>query len=203
MLPSLGSTKYPTSDTEIHEFSDRPYFDAITQESEAQESMEENEDEHYTQSFEYISEEEAGEPWQEEEEYTGEEEQPEEDKEKKKKKQSQEEYDAERKVLLEKARAQIAEKQAKRQEQERGFKTPVDKSHDWKFYTENGYIATSGNRTTGPERRFGGTTTTSTSTRKEKESRSLRRQEKEKEDHTSRFSPETLRTQRTGKRWEN
>ena len=132
-----ASSTSPTR-TEIHEFSDRPYFDAITQESEAQESMEENEDEHYTQSFEYISEEEAGEPWQEEEEYTGEEEQPEEDKEQKKK-QSQEEYDAERKVLLEKARAQIAEKQAKRQEQERGFKTPIDKSHDWKFYTENGY----------------------------------------------------------------
>ena len=58
--------------TEIHEFSDRAYTDAIMEESEAQESMEENENEYYTQSFRYITEEEAGEPWQEEEEYTGE-----------------------------------------------------------------------------------------------------------------------------------
>ena len=129
------------SRSEIEEFSDRPFFDAMMQEDEAQESMEENEDEHYTQTFEYISEEEAGEPWQEEdgEEYTEGEEPPEEEKEKKKK-QTQEEYDAERKVLLEKARAQIAEKEQKRQEQEHGFKPPVDKSHDWKLYTENGYI---------------------------------------------------------------
>ena len=58
--------------TEIHEFSDRAYFDAMTQEEEAQEMMEENENEYYTQSFNYISEEEAGERWQE----AGEEEQP-------------------------------------------------------------------------------------------------------------------------------
>ena len=38
----------------------------MTQEQEAQEAMEENENEHYTQSFEYISEEEAGPQWQEE-----------------------------------------------------------------------------------------------------------------------------------------
>ncbi|CAE7255113.1 unnamed protein product, partial [Symbiodinium sp. KB8] len=75
-----ASSTSPTR-TEIHEFSDRAYFDMMTQEGEAQEGMEENENEHYTQSFEYISEEEAGEPWQEEEEHTAEEEQPQEDKE--------------------------------------------------------------------------------------------------------------------------
>ncbi|OLP88204.1 hypothetical protein AK812_SmicGene30497 [Symbiodinium microadriaticum] len=93
--------------TEIHEFSDRAYFDAMTQEEEAQEMMEENENEYYTQSFNYISEEEAGE---------------EEKEPKKRPEQTQEEYDAERK------------------EQERGLKTPLDKSHDWKFYTEGGSI---------------------------------------------------------------
>ena len=54
------------SRSEIDEFNDRPYSDAMTQEQEAQEAMEENENEHYTQSFEYISEEEAGPQWQEE-----------------------------------------------------------------------------------------------------------------------------------------
>ncbi|OLP88807.1 hypothetical protein AK812_SmicGene29787 [Symbiodinium microadriaticum] len=132
--------------TEIHEFSDRAYFDARTEEEEAQEQMEENENEFYTQSFQYISEEEAGERWQEEgeeEQATGEENlaRGEQEKEPERKPgQSQEEYDAERKELLVKARAQIAEKEAKRQEQERGLKTPVDKSHDWKFYTEGSSI---------------------------------------------------------------
>ena len=119
------------SRSEIDEFSDRPYFDAMTREQEAQEAMEENENEHYTQSFEYISEEEAGPQWQEEEgegeEYKEAEKKPE---------QTQEEYDAQRKELLAKARADIAAKEARRQEQERGLKTPVDKSHDWKFYID-------------------------------------------------------------------
>ena len=132
------------SRSEIDEFSDRPYFDAMTQEQEAQEAMEENENEHYTQSFEYISEEEAGPRWQEEEEDpegTGNLERGEEVQEPEKKPgQTQEEYDAERKELLAKARAQIAAKEAKRQEQERGFKTPIDKSHDWKFYIEGGNV---------------------------------------------------------------
>ncbi|OLQ02935.1 hypothetical protein AK812_SmicGene14167 [Symbiodinium microadriaticum] len=130
----LGPTR-----SEIDEFSDRAYFDAMTQEQEAQEAMEENENEHYTQSFEYISEEEAGPQWQEEEEPkgTGNLERGEESKEPEKKPgQTQEEYDAERKELLAKARAAIAAKEAKRQEQERGFKTPIDKSHDWKFYID-------------------------------------------------------------------
>ena len=101
----------------------------MTREQEAQEAMEENEDEYYTQSFEYISEEEAGPQWQEEEE--GEKE-PE-----KKQEETQEEYDAKRKELLAKARADIAAKAAKSAEQERGLKTPIDKSHEWKFYTDN------------------------------------------------------------------
>ena len=120
------------SRSEIDEFSDRAYFDAMTQEQEAQEAMEENENEHYTQSFEYILEEEAGPQWQEEgEEYKEPEKKPE---------QTQEEYDAQRKELLAKARAEIAAKEAKRQEQERGLKTPIDKSHDWKFYVEGGNV---------------------------------------------------------------
>ena len=117
------------SRSEIDEFNDRRYFDAMTQEQEAQDAMEENENEYYTQSFEYISEEEAGPQWQEEEEEgpegTGNLERGEEPKEPEKKPgQTQEEYDAERKEL---ARAQIAAKEAKRQEQERGFKPPIDK----------------------------------------------------------------------------
>ena len=119
------------SRSEIDEFSDRPYFDAMIREQEAQEAMEENENEHYTQSFEYISEEEAGPQWQEEEgegeEYKEAERKPE---------QTQEEYDTQRKELLAKARADIAAKEARRQEQERGLKTPIDKSHDWKFYID-------------------------------------------------------------------
>ncbi|OLP84798.1 Reticulocyte-binding protein 2-like a [Symbiodinium microadriaticum] len=117
------------SRSEIDEFSDRPYFDAMTKEREAQESMEESENEYYTQSFE-ISEEEAGPQWQEEEE----EEQPKEPEQKPG--QTQEEYDAERKELLAKARADKAAKEAKRKEQEKGFKVPIDKSHDWKFYID-------------------------------------------------------------------
>ena len=117
------------SRSEIDEFSDRPYFDAMTKEREAQESMEESENEYYTQSFE-ISEEEAGPQWQEEEE----EEQPKEPEQKPG--QTQEEYDAERKELLAKARADKAAKEAKRKEQEKGFKVPIDKSHDWKYYID-------------------------------------------------------------------
>ena len=45
--------------TEINEFSDWEYYDKMMQDSEAQEQMEENENEYYTQS--YISPEEAGE----------------------------------------------------------------------------------------------------------------------------------------------
>ena len=117
------------SRSEIDEFSDRAYFDAMTQEQEAQEAMEENKNEYYTQSFEYISEEEAGPQWEEEE---GEEyKEPE-----KKQEETQEEYDAKRKELLAKARADIAEKAARREEQERGLKTPIDKSHEWKFYID-------------------------------------------------------------------
>ena len=87
----LGPTR-----SEIDEFSDRAYFDAMTKEQEAQEAMEESENEFYTQSYE-ISEEEAGPQWQEEEaEATGEE--PKEPE--KKTGQTQEEYDAERKELL-------------------------------------------------------------------------------------------------------
>ena len=122
------------SRSEIHEFneySDRAYFDMMTQEQEAQEAMEENENEHYTQSFEYISEEEAGPQWQEEEE--GEEHQ----EPKEKQGETQEEYDAKRKELLAKARADIAAKKAKSEHQKRGLKTPIDKSHEWKFYTDN------------------------------------------------------------------
>ena len=123
----LGPTR-----SEIDEFSDRAYFDAMTKEQEAQEAMEESENEFYTQSYE-ISEEEAGPQWQEEEaEATGEE--PKEPE--KKKGQTQEEYNAERKELLAKARADIAAKEAKRKEQERGFTPPIDKSHDWKFYID-------------------------------------------------------------------
>ena len=119
------------SRSEIEEFSDRPYFDAMTREQEAQEAMEENENKYYTQSFEYISEEEAGPQWQEEEEGT-EEKEPE-----KTQGETQEEYDAKRKELLAKARADIAARKAKSEEQERGLKTPIDKSHEWKFYTDN------------------------------------------------------------------
>ena len=126
----LGPTR-----SEIDEFSDRPYFDAMTQEQEAQEAMEESENEFYTQSFEYISEEEAGPQWQEEEEAEATGEEPKEP-EKKKKGQTQEKYDAERKELLAKARADIAAKEAKRKEQEQGFTPPIDKSHDWKFYID-------------------------------------------------------------------
>ena len=118
------------SRSEIDEFSDRAYFDAMTREHEAQEAMEENENEYYTQSFDYISEEEAGPQWQEEgegEEYREPEQKPEE---------TQEEYDAKRKELLAKARADIAAKAARKEEQERGLKTPIDKSHDWKFYID-------------------------------------------------------------------
>ena len=118
------------SRSEIDEFSDRAYFDARTREHEAQEAMEENENEYYTQSFDYISEEEAGPQWQEEEERE-EYQEPE-----KKQEETQEEYDAKRKELLAKARADIAAKEARRQEQERGLKTPIDKSHDWKFYID-------------------------------------------------------------------
>ena len=119
------------SRSEIEEFSDRPYFDAMTREQEAQEAMEENENEYYTQSFEYISEEEAGPQWQEEEEGTEEKEPG------KTQGETQEEYDAKRKELLAKARADIAARKAKSEEQERGLKTPIDKSHEWKFYTDN------------------------------------------------------------------
>ena len=94
--------------------------------------MEENENEHYTQSFEYISEEEAGPQWQEEEEEGTEDKEPE-----KTHGETQEEYDAKRKELLAKARADIAARKAKSEEQERGLKTPIDKSHEWKFYTDN------------------------------------------------------------------
>ena len=125
----LGPTR-----SEIDEFSDRAYFDAMTKEQEAQEAMEESENEFYTQSFEYISEEEAGPQWQEEEEAEATGEEPKEPE--KKKGQTQEEYDAERKELLAKARADIAAKEAKRKEQERGFTPPIDKSHDWKFYID-------------------------------------------------------------------
>ncbi|OLP75365.1 hypothetical protein AK812_SmicGene44851 [Symbiodinium microadriaticum] len=117
---------------EYEEWSDRPYFDMMNQEHEAQEAMEENENEYYTQSFEYISEEEAGPQWQEEGEAGTEDQEPE-----KKQGETQEEYDAKRKELLAKARADIAAKKAKSEEQERGLKTPVDKSHEWKFYTDN------------------------------------------------------------------
>ena len=120
------------SRSEIEEFSDRAYHDMMNQEHEAQEAMEENENEYYTQSFEYISEEEAGPQWQEEEEAGTEEKEPE-----KKQGETQEEYDRTRKELLAKARADIAARKAKLEEQERGLKTPVDKSHEWKFYTDN------------------------------------------------------------------
>ena len=119
---------------EYEEWNDRAYFEMMNQEHEAQEAMEENENEFYTQSFEYvcISEEEAGPQWQEEEEEATEEQEPE-----KKQGESQEEYDRTRKELLAKARADIAARKAKSEEQERGLKTPVDKSHEWKFYTDN------------------------------------------------------------------
>ena len=119
------------SRSEIDEFSDRAYFDAMTKEHEAQEAMEENENEYYTQSFNYISEEEAGPQWQEEEEEGEEYKEPEQ-----KQEETQEEYDAKRKELLAKARADIAAKAARREEQERGLKTPIDKSHEWKFYSD-------------------------------------------------------------------
>ena len=129
MAGHLGPTRSEID--EFNEYSDRAYFDAMTREQEAQEAMEENENEYYTQSFEYISEEEAGPQWQEEEE--GERYQEPE----KKQEETQEEYDAKRKELLAKARADIAAKAAKSAEQERGLKTPIDKSHEWKFYTDN------------------------------------------------------------------
>ena len=121
------------SRSEIDEFSDRAYFDAMTKEQEAQEGMKESENEFYTQSYE-ISEEEAGPQWQEEGEAEATGEEPKEPE--KKTGQTQEEYDAERKELLAKARADIAAKEAKRKEQERGFTPPIDKSHDWKFYID-------------------------------------------------------------------
>ena len=120
------------SRNEFSECSDRAYFDMMTQEHDAQEAMEENENEFYTQSYVCISDEEAGPQWQEEEEPGTEDQEPE-----KKQGETQEEYDAKRKELLAKARADIAAKKAKSEEQERGLKTPVDKSHEWKFYTDN------------------------------------------------------------------
>ena len=187
--------------TEIHEFSDRAYFDARTEEEEAQEQMEENENEFYTQSFQYISEEEAGERWQEEgeeEQATGEENlaRGEQEKEPERKPgQSQEEYDAERKELLVKARAQIAEKEAKRQEQERGLKTPVDKSHDWKFYTEGSSIWKQNYRT---EEKIWWTYDL-----KYKHQKGSGKQEYEKADQGNLSSRETKRMPNIGNAWEN
>ena len=158
--------------------------------------MEENENEYYTQSFHYISEEEAGEQWLEEEEHPGEGEQEQQEK----PKESQEEYDEERKKLLAKAWAEIARKEAKRQEQERGLKAPIDKSTTGSFTPRT---APSGNKITRQEKRYGGPTTSSTSTRKERAKKNLPRQEKDEESHTNRFSPETTRTPRTGNEWES
>ncbi|CAE7359367.1 unnamed protein product, partial [Symbiodinium microadriaticum] len=136
-----ASSTSPTR-TEIHEFSDREYFDLRTREEEEQELFEENPDEYYSQS--YPGAEEAGEAWTGEEEegpWTEEEEGPkEEEKPKEKRKETQAEYDATRKELLAKARANEALKQKKRKQQEKGFKTPVDKGHEHKYYTEDGSI---------------------------------------------------------------
>ena len=106
--------------------SDREYFDFKAEEEEDQELFEESPDEYYTQS--YPGPEEAGEAWAGEEEAE------------EKHEETQEEYDAKRKKLLAKARADIALKAAKSKDLEKGLKTPIDKSHEWKFYTENGSI---------------------------------------------------------------
>ncbi|CAE7312719.1 unnamed protein product [Symbiodinium sp. CCMP2456] len=130
-------------DEDISQYSDRAYFDRKQEEEEAKEAMEENENEYYTQSYE-ISEEEAGEAWPEEPETTeatGSEEQKDEEEEAKpKSQQTQEEFEEEREKLLAKARANIAQKEAKRKEQEKNFKPPVDKSQEFKYYTEGGHI---------------------------------------------------------------
>ena len=124
-----ASSTSPTR-TEIHEFSDREYFDLRTREEEEQELFEENPDEYYSQS--YPGAEEAGEAWTGEEEegpWTEEEEGPKEEEEpKEKRKETQAEY------------ANEALKQKKRKQQEKGFKTPVDKGHENKYYTEDGSI---------------------------------------------------------------
>ena len=74
-------------------------------------------------------------------EATGSEEQKNEEEEAKpKSQQTQEEFEEERKKLLAKARADIAQKEAKRKEQEKNFKPPVDKSQEFKYYTEGGHI---------------------------------------------------------------
>ena len=180
------------SRNEFSEYSDRAYFDMMTQEHDAQEAMEENENEFYTQSYVCISEEEAGPQWQEEEEPGTEDQEPE-----KKQGETQEEYDAKRKELLAKARADIAAKKAKSEEQERrpstratsGSSTPTTKE-------------TCGRRTTRPRKRFGGTSTTSTSTRKEKERTPTRKQEKDT-DHVNLSSRVTKRTPSTGNAWDN
>ncbi|CAE7517745.1 unnamed protein product, partial [Symbiodinium sp. KB8] len=93
--------------TEIHEFSDREYFDLRTREEEEQKKQEKRGQEK---------------------------------KKKEKRKETQAEYDATRKELLAKARANEALKQKKRKQQEKGFKTPVDKGHEHKYYTEDGSI---------------------------------------------------------------
>ncbi|CAE7365513.1 unnamed protein product, partial [Symbiodinium sp. CCMP2456] len=140
---STSPTRKEEGEEDLSEYNDRGYFEKLQEEEEAQEAMEENENEYYTQSYE-ISEEEAGEAWTEESEEgeaTGPEEPKEEEEEgKPKRKETQEEYDEERKRLLAKARADIAQKEAKRKEQEKGFKPPVDKSQEYKYYSEGGHI---------------------------------------------------------------
>ncbi|CAE7333081.1 unnamed protein product, partial [Symbiodinium sp. CCMP2456] len=140
---STSPTRKEEGEEDISKYNDRGYFDKLQEEEEAQEAMEENENEYYTQSYE-ISEEEAGEAWTkepEEGEATGPEEPKEEEEEgKPRRKETQEEYDEERKRLLAKARADIAQKEAKRKEQEKGFKPPVDKSQEYKYYSEGGHI---------------------------------------------------------------
>ncbi|CAE7343994.1 unnamed protein product, partial [Symbiodinium sp. CCMP2456] len=143
LFPRTSTSPTRKEEEDISQYNDRAYFDRKQEEEEAKEAMEENEDEYYTQSYE-ISEEEAGEAWTEEPEATeatGPKEPKEEEEEgKPRSKETQEEYEEERKKLLAKARADIAQKEAKRKEQEKGFKPPVDKSQEYKYYTEGGHI---------------------------------------------------------------
>ncbi|CAE7820173.1 unnamed protein product [Symbiodinium sp. CCMP2456] len=82
---STSPTRKEVEEEDISQYNDRGYFDRKQEEEEAEEALEENENEYYTQ-------------------------------------------------------ADIAQKEAKRKEQEKGFKPPVDKSQEYKYYTEGGHI---------------------------------------------------------------
>ena len=189
----------------MHEFSDWEFTDKIMQEREDQENFEENENEYYTQSFRYISEEEAGAQWLEEEEQPAEGEEPkesqeepkEEPKEKRKKKPGRVRRDE--KETFGKGSGRHCPKGSK--EERAG--TRIQAAHRQKprlevLHRERLYLETELQ-----DRRedLVGPTTSSISARKERAKTNLPKQEKDKESQSSRFSPETPRTQRTGKGW--